>query len=62
MARRGRPRGSRSRQRFDPASLVAPVDVTPKIDIKTKRLSLAEAKAFHKYLGQLISRLKGKKK
>jgi len=42
--------------------LAAPTETTPKIHIRTKRLSLVQAKAFHKYLGQLIAKLEGKKK
>jgi len=59
---RGRPRGKGKRAEFDPKSLVALIDVTPKVHIRTKRLTLAEAKAFHKYLGRLIAKLEGKKK
>jgi len=66
--RRGRPKGSenapkgRKRAGFDPESLVALVDVTPKIHVKTKRLSLSDAKKFHAHLGKLIAKLEGKKK
>jgi len=38
-------------KKFDPRSLAVPMEITPKIHIRTKRLSLAEAKAFHSYPG-----------
>jgi len=66
--RRGRPKGSKNAPRgsrskeFNPKSLVALIDVTPRIHIKAKRLSLADAKRFHAHLGKLIAKLEGKKR
>jgi len=66
---RGRPKGSknatprgRKSAKFNPEALIEVVDVTPKIHIKPKRLSVAEAKTFHRYLGRLIAKLEGKKR
>jgi len=44
---------------FNPKTLVTLIDATPKLHIRTKRLSLAEAKLFHAHLGQLIAEIEG---
>ena len=59
MPRKRRSRGRKS-ARFNPASVITPVDVTPKIDIKAKRLSLDDARVFHAHLGRLIAALEKK--
>jgi len=59
--RRGRPKG-RKPAGFNPETLITLVDVTPKIAIRAKRLSLNDARRFHAHLGRLLAELEGKKK